>query len=100
MLFRSEADIIIPNITEASFLTGIEYREEYDIGYIRELLAGLNDLGPGISVLTGVSLESGKTGFMGYERKPVNIIPTKTEKLMQPIMVPGICFRALALVKF
>ncbi|MBQ6519096.1 MAG: pyridoxamine kinase [Anaerolineaceae bacterium] len=65
----AEADIIIPNITEASFLTGIEYRKEYDIGYIRELLAGLNDLGPGISVLTGVSLESGKTGFMGYERK-------------------------------
>ena len=64
-----EADIIVPNITEASFMTGIEYREEYDIGYIKELLAGLNDLGAGISVLTGVSLEKGKTGFMGYDRR-------------------------------
>ena len=64
----SEADIIVPNITEASFMTGIEYREEYDIGYVKELLAGLNDLGAGISVLTGVSLEKGKTGVMGYDR--------------------------------
>lgn len=64
-----EADIIVPNITEASFMTGIEYREEYDVTYIKELLAGLNDLGAKISVLTGVSLEKGKTGVMGYDRK-------------------------------
>ncbi|MBP5554967.1 MAG: pyridoxamine kinase [Lachnospiraceae bacterium] len=63
-----EADIIVPNITEASFMTGIEYKEEYDIGYVKELLAGLVDLGAGISVLTGVSLEKGKTGVMGYDR--------------------------------
>ena len=62
------ADIIVPNITEASFMTGIEYREEYDIGYIKELLSALNDLGAGISVLTGVSTEPGKTGVMGYDR--------------------------------
>ena len=64
----AEADIIVPNITEASFMTGIEYREEYDVGYIKELLAGLNDLGSKISILTGVSLEKGKTGVMGYDR--------------------------------
>ena len=64
----ADADIIVPNITEAAFMTGIEYREEYDIGYIKELLAGLNDLGAGISVLTGVQTEPGKTGVMGYER--------------------------------
>ncbi len=65
----AEADIIVPNITEASFMTGIEYREEYDEGYIRELLAGLNELGAGISVLTGVSLEKGRTGVMGYDSR-------------------------------
>ena len=62
------ADIIVPNITEASFMTGIEYREEYDTGYIKELLSALNDLGAGISVLTGVSTQPGKTGVMGYDR--------------------------------
>lgn len=65
----ADADIIVPNITEAALMTGIAYREEYDADYIRELLAGLNDLGAGISVLTGVLLEKGKTGVMGYDRK-------------------------------
>ena len=65
----AEADIIVPNITEASFMTGVEYKDEYDENYIKTLLGKLNDLGSGISVLTGVSLEQGKTGVMGYERK-------------------------------
>lgn len=65
----AEADIIVPNITEASLMTGMEYREEYDESYVKELLARLNELGAGISVLTGVSLEKGKTGVMGYERE-------------------------------
>lgn len=65
----AEADIIVPNITEASLMTGMEYREEYDESYVKELLARLNELGVGISVLTGVSLEKGKTGVMGYERE-------------------------------
>lgn len=64
-----DADIIVPNITEAAFMTGMEYREEYDEGYIREMLSALNDLGAGISVLTGVSLQKGRTGVMGYDRK-------------------------------
>ena len=65
----AEADIIVPNITEASLMTGMEYREDYDESYVKELLARLNELGAGISVLTGVSLEKGKTGVMGYERE-------------------------------
>ena len=64
-----EADIIVPNITEAALMTGMEYREEYDEAYLKEMLARLNELGAGISVLTGVSLEKGKTGVMGYERR-------------------------------
>lgn len=64
-----EADIIVPNITEAALMTGMEYREEYDEAYIREMLERLNELGAGIAVLTGVSLEKGRTGVMGYERR-------------------------------
>lgn len=65
----AEADIIVPNITEAAFMTGMEYREEYDESYIRELLLKLSQIGARLSVLTGVSLEEGKTGAMGYDRK-------------------------------
>jgi pyridoxine kinase len=61
------ADIIVPNITEAALMTGMEYREEYDEEYIKEMLARLNGLGAKISVLTGVSRESGMTGVMGYD---------------------------------
>ena len=64
-----EADIIVPNITEAALMTGMEYREEYDEAYIKEMLERLNELGAGIAVLTGVSLEKGRTGVMGYERR-------------------------------
>ena len=62
------ADIIVPNITEAALMTGMEYREEYDVGYIKELRAGLDSLGAKVSVLTGVSMEKGQTGVMGYDR--------------------------------
>ena len=64
-----EADIIVPNITEAAFMTGMEYKEQYDEAYIREMLSKLNEFGAKVSVLTGVSLEPGKTGVMGYDRE-------------------------------
>lgn len=65
----SKADIIDPNITEAAFMLGAEYREEgsYDEGYVRELLQGLCGLGAKKAVLTGVSLEPGTCGVYGYD---------------------------------
>ncbi len=63
----AEADIIVPNITEASFMTGMEYKEEYDESYVKEMLERLEKLGAKITVLTGVSLSEGKTGIMGYD---------------------------------
>ena len=62
-----KADIIVPNITEACFMTGMEYRTEYDENYIKEMLNSLCKLGAKISLLTGVSFEEGKTGVMGYD---------------------------------
>ena len=63
------ADIIVPNITEACFMTGMEYKEEYDEDYIRELLGRTVNLGADITCLTGVSMSEGKTGVLGYDRK-------------------------------
>ncbi len=63
----AEADIIVPNITEACFMTGTEYKEDYDEAYVKELLKKLSDLGAKLSILTGVSFEEGKTGVMGYD---------------------------------
>ena len=62
-----EADFVVPNITEACFLTGIEYRTEYDRAYIDSLLSGLTALGSKNVVLTGVSYAPGKTGVVVLE---------------------------------
>ncbi len=64
----AKADIIVPNITEACFMTGMEYRTDYDEAYVKELLIRLCDLGAKISILTGVGFEEGKTGVMGYDK--------------------------------
>ena len=62
-----KADIIVPNLTEAAFMTGKEYREVQDEAYIKDMLLALSGLGARISVLTGVMLEEGKIGVMGYD---------------------------------
>lgn len=63
------ADLIAPNITEACFMTGVEYRETYDETYVTDLLQKLSALGAKVSLLTGVSLSPGKTGVMGYDSR-------------------------------
>ena len=62
-----EADVLLPNITEACFLTGMEYRETYDEAYIQALLEKLLALGAKAVVLTGVSYKEGKTGVVVCE---------------------------------
>ena len=62
-----EADFVVPNITEACFLTGMEYRTEYDLAYIDELLNALTALGCKNVILTGVSYTPGKTGVVVLE---------------------------------
>ena len=63
----AQADIILPNITEACFLTGIEYKETYDEAYIARLVAALHDIGAKTVVLTGVSYSDDKTGVLVSE---------------------------------
>ncbi len=58
----AKADIILPNITEASLLTGLPYRTEYDEAYIRELLEGLLKLGCRAAAITGVSYDPERLG--------------------------------------
>ena len=61
------ADIILPNITEACFLTDTEYRESYDEAYIAALLDRLTASGAKTVVLTGVSYSPDKTGVIVRE---------------------------------
>ncbi len=61
------ADIADPNITEASYLTGLPYQETYSEEYVKEMLLALAAIGTKTPILTGVSLSEGKTGAMGYD---------------------------------
>lgn len=60
----AQADIVLPNITEACFMTGQEYKEVYDERYITSLLAALEDIGIKNVILTGVSYDDATTGVI------------------------------------
>ena len=63
----AKADYIVPNITEACFLTNTPYFEKYDQAKIEDLLIKLAELGPKYIVLTGISFEEGLLGAAMYD---------------------------------
>ena len=73
------ADIIVPNVTEACFLTGTEYKTEYGREYVEGLLDALSKLTGATAVVTGVELggmigeairRDGKTEYVIGEKLP------------------------------
>jgi len=60
----AQADIVLPNITEACLMTGFEYAEEYGEEYVDTLLRALAAIGMENVVLTGVSYEKDFTGVV------------------------------------
>ena len=65
----SNADVIIPNITEACFLVDVEYISEgYTVDYVEELLDKLLALGSKKVILTGVSFDKDKLGVAVKEK--------------------------------
>ena len=63
----ADADYLLPNITEACFLTDMEYRTEYDTDYINTLIEKLCALGTKNVILTGVSYKEDHTGVVVFE---------------------------------
>lgn len=64
----AQADMILPNLTEACFLTDTPYREDYDEAFISRLLEKLTDLGCDIAVITGICPTADTIGVTGYQR--------------------------------
>ena len=63
------ADIVVPNITEACYMLQRKYKEEYTEEEIKDLLIELTNLGPKYSILTGASFEKDKIGVMAYNKE-------------------------------
>lgn len=76
----AKADYLLPNLTEACFLTDTEYRETYDEAYINEILAKLHQLGSKNVIFTGVSYKEGKTGVLVSEQGKVAYYEHDKEK--------------------
>ena len=77
------ADITLPNITEACFMTGTPYEEEpKDEAYVEKLLDKVSALGAKCVVMKGISYEpdklgvairqNGKTSYYFHEKLPKN----------------------------
>lgn len=70
----AKADLIVPNLTEATLLLGESYTPgPYARSYIEDLLCRLSDLGPRQVVLTGVWFHQGLLGAAGYDRESGNV---------------------------
>ena len=63
----AKADLIMPNLTEASFMLREEYRESYNEEYIRSLLKRLTGLGAKRAALTGIGFRPDEIGFYMYD---------------------------------
>ena len=69
-----KADVILPNITEASFLLGEKYVEgPYEGEHMIELLHKLGSIGAGKVVLTGVHFDDKELGAASYDANEDNI---------------------------
>jgi pyridoxine kinase len=90
------ADIIVPNITEASFMTGMEYKTEYDEDYVKEMLDRLAKLGAKVVVLTGVSLSEGQTGIYGLDTRSGEYFVYQNERVDAAYHGTGDIFASVA----
>lgn len=64
----AKADIILPNITEACYMTDTPYKAEYDEDFAKDIMKKLASQGAEKVVLTGAEF-SGKYGVMLYDSK-------------------------------
>ena len=75
------ADIIVPNLTEASYMLEKEYKEIYSEQEIKNMLIELSNLGPKYVVLTGVSFKDNKLGVMSYNKETNEFFTYFKEKI-------------------
>lgn len=66
------ADVIMPNLTEACLLLGLEYDENQTPEKVEKILKGLYSLGAKNVILTGCSFEETKLGTATFDGKSID----------------------------
>lgn len=79
-LLCKKADIITPNVTEAAFITGVEYKENPDVDYLLSLAKDLGNYTKQYVVLTGVSDKENETGCLIYDKDEGSFTFINSEK--------------------
>ena len=77
----AKADLVVPNLTEASFMLGIPYNPDYDEDYIKEILKKLTELGAKSAALTGISFKDDEIGVYYYDGESGEYYSYFNEKL-------------------
>lgn len=92
------ADVIVPNLTEASFLLQMDYAPDAacDERIVQNILRRLCDLGTKNAVLTGVSFEPEKIGFMGFNAESGEFFSYLTERIPHEFHGTGDIFASTA----
>lgn len=73
--YCARADVLLPNITEAALLTGVDYPfPGYDLDWVADMLKRLQSLGARAAVLTGVSLTPGRIGAAALDAEGSELI--------------------------
>lgn len=94
-----EADIILPNLTEAAFLLGEEYQTSYTEEEINGILHRLADMGPAQVILTGVSYEEGRIGAVAYNKETDSTLEYFTRKIERSYHGTGDVFSSVAIAE-
>jgi len=92
----SKADVIVPNLTEASFMLGIPYvASGYTKEYIEDLVLKLAGLGSRRVVLKGVSFDDKKIGIVSYDSQNQKISWYFHERMPQSFHGTGDIFASV-----
>lgn len=91
------ADVILPNLTEASYILGIPYPgEDYSEDTIRDILKRLAARGIPHPALTGVALEKNGIGAMAYDAEKDTFFHYENERLPKSFHGTGDVFASAA----
>lgn len=86
-----KADVIVPNLTEACLLLGIEYKE-YDKQGLEKIAKDLAFITKASVVLTGVSFDINKLGTLTYNKNSNEVTYYFTKKVPAMFHGTGDCF--------
>ena len=90
----SLSEVVLPNVTEASLLTGVPYKEQTDGHYLRMMLEMLCKMKTKTVVITGTGASERDTGFAGIQ-KGEGLFSYRADKREQGIHGTGDMFSAV-----